>query len=264
MKLEIDAALLATAEGTARRAGALALEMQGSLSQVERKSARDLITEADHACEALILAGIRDAFPDHAVVAEESGRCGDSDYVWYVDPIDGTINYARGLPLWGISVACCRKGEPVAAAIFLPALDQCYVATADTQSLCNDKPIAVSNVSDPEQAIILNSDFNTVVDPERRDRVNADALSARKQQAATFMRSRCLGSAVVESAWVAAGHVDAYQMLKVNAWDIAAGALIVARAGGRVSALDGARWHPGLKNAVVSNGFIHDLLLRNP
>ena len=76
--------------------------------------------------------------------------------------------------------------------------------------------------------------------------------------------ARCLGSAVVESAWVAAGCVDAYQMLKVNAWDIAAGALIVARAGGRVSALDGARWHPGLKNAVVSNGLIHDLLLRNP
>ena len=261
IKLEVDAALLATARQAVEDAGALALSMQGSLSKVTRKSAKDLVTEADYACEKQILARLGEAFPKHAIVAEESGCSGDSDYVWYVDPIDGTINYARGLPLWGISVACCHRDVPVAAAVLLPALGELYLATADSQTTCNGQPVSVSGIDDPEEAVVMSSDFNTAVEPEIRAALNDRGLAARQHHAATFMRSRCLGSAVVESAWVAAGHVDAYQMLKVNAWDIAAGALLVARAGGRVTTVTGEPWFPSAGSALVSNGLIHDFLL---
>ncbi len=262
--LETEQKLLTLAESAARAAGALALSLQGN-NTVEEKGSRDLVTAADYACEELIIRRIREAFPGHGIVAEESGKSAVADrseFTWYVDPIDGTINYARSLPLWGISIACFRNNQALAGVIFLPALNECYTATASGPAMLNGSAISVSKISNPQSAIVFNSDFNTVSDPVIRQALNDLGIAARRDQVATVMRSRCMGSAVISSAWVAAGRVDAYLMVRVNAWDIAAGSLIVSRAGGTVTGAGGNPWVPGVNHVLVSNGHLHDHLVR--
>jgi myo-inositol-1(or 4)-monophosphatase len=166
------------------------------------------------------------------------------------------------LPLWGISVACFHNDQPLAGAIFLPALNECYTATANGPALLNGSAISVSKTANPQQAVVFNSDFNTSPDPVVRERLNAAGIAARRDQVATVMRSRCLGSAVVSSAWVAAGRVDAYLMVRVNAWDIAAGFLIVSRAGGTATGAGGGPWAPGVDHVLLSNGHLHEHLVR--
>ena len=153
---------LSVAETLAKRAGDLCLEIQQDLGEIHYKSKKDVVTRADIASEKLIVEGIRKAFPTHSIRTEEAGVIEGSDprYLWIIDPVDGTVNFSRGIPLWGISIALHFEGKPLVAAVNLPKLGELYTACRGGGAFMNGKAIHVSRESDSVHAIVSNGDFN--------------------------------------------------------------------------------------------------------
>ena len=153
---------LSVAESLARRAGDLCLEIQQNLGDVHYKSKKDVVTRADIASEKLIVDTLRETFPTHSIRTEEAGVIEGTDprYRWIIDPVDGTVNFSRGIPLWGISIALHFEGKPLVAAINLPKLGELYTASKGGGAFMNGKPIQVSRESDSIHAIVSNGDFN--------------------------------------------------------------------------------------------------------
>jgi len=250
------------AAGCVREAGAIALSMQNHLHAIRYKGAKDLVTEADMRCDQLIRERILAAFPDHNLRTEELGdKAQGSRYTWHVDPIDGTINYSRQLPLWGVSVGLAEGDSMVAGAIYLPASDELFTAIRGQGAFCNGQPIRVSPVSDLSQAIISHGDFNVGADEAARKSLNEANFFARMKTVSSVQRVKCLGSAVVEGAYVAGGRMEGYCMVILNSWDVAVTSLLVAEAGGRVTGLKGEPWDLTRRNALFSNGLLHGELL---
>jgi myo-inositol-1(or 4)-monophosphatase len=249
---------LGAAIKAAEEAGGIARSMQHALRDVRYKGEKDVVTEADLASDAAIRKTLAAAYPQHNIVTEEEAAIDrGSDFTWYVDPIDGTVNYSRGFPLWGVSIGLKRKDQMVAGCIWLPALEEMYTATLGGGAYLNGKKIQVSAVSEPVQAIISHGDFNVGSTDEKRRELNAKNLESRGRAAAALQRVKCLGSAVVESAFVAAGRMEAYCMLAMHPWDVAVGSLLVTEAGGKVSHLDGSAFDIEGANALFSNGILH-------
>jgi myo-inositol-1(or 4)-monophosphatase len=262
MMREDYAKFLETAVAAAREAGKLALGMQGALKDIRFKGEKDLVTEADYLCDDTIRGILAAAHPDHNIITEEAaGISRGSEYTWFVDPIDGTVNYSRGFPLWGVSVGLQRSGSPVAGAIFLPALGEMFTATLGGGAFLNGKPIRTSAVSELNRAIISHGDFNVGTTEEERRLVNEKTLMARSRSAASLQRVKCLGSAVLECAFVAAGRMEAYCMLSMKPWDVAVGGLLVAEAGGKATRLDGGPFAIEGQDALFSNGLLHAQVL---
>jgi myo-inositol-1(or 4)-monophosphatase len=254
---------LTAAVGAARAAGAVALARQGSLGPAQSKGAKDIVTEADFECDRLIRARLREQFPDHSLLTEEEGTLDqDSDYRWIVDPIDGTVNYAHGIPLWGVSVGLSHRGKMLCGALFLPATDELYTVVAGSGAFRNGAPLRVSAVTDPGSVIIYHADFNVGDDVPTRARLNADNMLAETRLMEGALRVRCLGSAVIEGAYVASGRIDAYWMTTLKPWDVAVTTLLVTEAGGRVTDLRGRPWTLESGDALFSNGVLHDALVR--
>lgn len=229
--------MLQVAESLAREAGTIALELQSNLGQVNYKSPKDVVTKADYLCEKIIVEGLKKIFPTHAIRSEEAGELkGDNpDYHWIIDPIDGTVNFSRGIPFWGISIALHFKNKPLLSVVYLPSLNEMYTAILGGGAFLNNKLIHVSGVSIPSQAIVSNGDFNV----GQIEEINKQNLKNFDLEAKTFQRVKCFGSAVVEGCFVAAGRLDLFVMTMSYPWDIAAIALIVQEAGGIVSRFDG-------------------------
>lgn len=258
----VDPAFLDTAVSAAREAGRLALSMRRGLPPARLKGEKDLVTEADIACDRLIRTRLQEAFPAHDLLTEEEGALArGGEYCWIVDPIDGTINYARGFPLWGVSIALARAGVPVCGTVYLPVTDELFTATAGGGAFLNGTPVRASDVGDPAGAVVSHGDFNVGGDPAARERLNG--ANARILAALTPMvqRLKCLGSAVVEGTGVACGRLDAYWMDSFKPWDVAVTTLLVAEAGGRVTDLRGAPWTLESPDVLFSNGILHDALL---
>lgn len=260
-------AFLDTAVAAAREAGRLALSMQHALKEVRFKGEKDVVTEADLACDAAIRAILTRAHPDHDIVTEEAAAvrhgkvAGGERYTWFVDPIDGTINFSRSFPLWGISVGLRRGDDMVAGAIFLPALSELYTAVQGGGAHLDGKPIHVSAVTQLDQAVLSHGDFNVGATPSERNGMNQRLLTARSQAAGAVQRVKCLGSAVVEGAYVAAGRMEAYCMLAMKPWDVAVTSLLVREAGGTVTRADGTPFFVEGPDALFSNGILHAQLL---
>ena len=142
---------VSVAESLAKKAGDLCLELQGNLGDVKYKSAKDVVTIADVSSERLIVDGLREAFPTHSIRTEEAGVVEGSDprYRWIIDPVDGTVNFSRGIPLWGISIALHFEGKPLVAVVNLPKLGEMYTAVKGGGAFMNGRPIHVSNESNP-------------------------------------------------------------------------------------------------------------------
>jgi len=256
---------LDTAVRAAREAGALALGMQSNLKDIRLKGLKDVVTEADIACDAAIRKTLSEAHPDHDIVTEEEealrrGKAGDR-FTWFVDPIDGTINFSRGFPLWGISVGLMRGNDMIAGAIFLPAVEELYTAVAGGGAFLNGRPLHVSTVASLDQAILCHGDYNIGDTAEARGIINRRLHQMLSQAAGKVQRVKCLGCAVAESAYVAAGRMDAYCMLAMKPWDVSVGSLLVTEAGGKVTRPDGSAFSVEGPDALFSNGILHERVL---
>lgn len=218
----------------ARAAGALALEgfRSRDLDVDVKTGIHDLVTRYDRACEDLVRETILAAFPDSSIVGEEGGADeGGGSLTWYVDPIDGTSNFARGIAMWAVSIGVARDGEMVAGVIYDPANDQLFRADdrgAFLETGGAEIPLRSWGHADPAQATVaLNF-------PLPRDLVHEPDLALEQFARATraFAQVRGLGSTCIALAWIAAGWIDATISFETNPWDVAAGAFIIRRAGG--------------------------------
>jgi myo-inositol-1(or 4)-monophosphatase len=226
-------------------------------AQVERKHrSRDLLTVADKETEDVIIRSIREAFPGHAILAEESGaHTTDSDWWWIIDPVDGTTNFARSFPFFAASVACWHKGRPVLALVEAPRLGETFTAEHGAGAALNGKPLRVST-TDSIEASILATGFAYVRNEVERN--NVDNFSRLVLKCHDIRRP---GAASLDLAYVAAGRFDGYWEPYLKPWDVAAGCLLVSEAGGHVSDFAGGQdWLFG-ENAVATNGHIHKALL---
>lgn len=224
----------------ARRAGAVLMDRYERLEQIDYKSARDVVTEADHLSEAMIVEAIRTRFPEDAILAEETGEhravAGEAPTsgrgrVWIVDPLDGTVNYANGIPVFCVSIALVIDGAPVVGVILDPTRHEAFAATVDGPATLDGRPVLAS---DKEKL----SDF--VISMALAGRTaTTRARNVRKQ----IRIPRSMGSAALALAYVANGRFDAFiQQGGLSAWDVAAAGLIAERGGARVTSMAGGPW----------------------
>jgi myo-inositol-1(or 4)-monophosphatase len=242
----VHAVELAFAINVAERAGKLQVERYERVERIDFKSAKDVVTEVDHLSEELILGAIRSVFPEDGILAEETGghaaRAGHAPTsgigrAWVVDPLDGTINYANGIPFWSISVALVDAGRPVVGVIHDPIRGETFAATADG-------PATVRSPADPTGRPIRASTKDKLSDFVISMSLNGRAAPTRSRSVRQAVRvSRSMGSAALALAYVGNGRFDAFvQQGGLSAWDIAAAGLIVERAGATVTDLAGGPW----------------------
>lgn len=243
---------LAVAEAAAREAGALLLERFGRVerSQVRSKSAaRDLVTTADVESERLIVARLRAAFPGHAIEAEEEVRdaAGDDRPRWFVDPLDGTVNFVHGIPAFSVSIALWERGRPEAAVVHLPRLAETFTAERGRGARKDGEPVRVSEATSLGESILATG-F-----PYRRNELPNNNLENFNRFFLDVRGMRRMGSAAMDLAYVAAGRLDGFWELHLAPHDVAAGALLVLEAGGIVrDAGGGEDWLRG--GSIVAAG----------
>lgn len=239
----------------ARQAGAIVRDGYSQVVTVTHKGAIDLVTEFDQRSETLILAALRGAFPGHAINSEESGQAAGDEYEWLVDPLDGTTNFAHKFPVFSVSIALTFQRRLIVGVVYDPLRDELFTAAAGQGARLNGAPIRVSSVAALERAL-LSTGFPYDV---RTNPNNNLAEFARFQLVAQGVRRT--GSAALDCSWVAAGRLDGFWELRLNPWDVGAGALIAREAGGRVTTYAGDEDFLGKDSIVVSNGLLHDEML---
>ena len=230
--------LLQAAEEMARTAGEILLECARTGVTVERKGEVDLVTRADRASEAFLVGEINRRFPGHSVLAEEgSGRPGEPGApLWIVDPLDGTTNFAHGLPHWSVSIGIQHGADLVAGVVHDPNRNECFTAARGQGAFCNGRRLRVSGEGNLGDAVLVTG---FPYDVRSDDVDNLDHFAAFMKRCRAVRR---LGSAALDLAWVAAGRFDGFWELKLHAWDVAAGALLVREAGGGVVRFGGEPW----------------------
>ncbi len=257
MPLDEDAQrALDVAERAAREAGALVMEGWRAGGEIRRKGRFDLLTEYDLESERLIRKRLTQAFPDHRIVGEEDAITGEGDVVWYVDPIDGTTNFAHGHFFFAMSIALYRGSEGLVGVVHAPALGVTWKAARGAGAFRNGAPCRVSGRSSLDEALCATG-F-----PYDRGSTHDDnqAELALFLQRARGIR-RC-GAAAIDLCLVADGTYDIYWEQGLNAWDMCAGALAVLEAGGRLSSYEGAPADPRTGRLIASNGLLHDAAVR--
>jgi myo-inositol-1(or 4)-monophosphatase len=247
---------LAVAAEAALCAGAIQKARFGQVLDIRHKGTIDLVTDVDKACEDAILEVIRARFADHDIVAEEThiDRTG-SRHVWYVDPLDGTVNFAHGYPFFSASVALAIDGEAVAGAVYDPIKEELFTAERGGGAHVNGRPLRVSHASTLVESLLVTGfpyDIHDDVDGKLRvfRRFMAVAQAIRRD-----------GSAALDLCYLAAGRIDGFFEERLNAWDMAAGNLLVEEAGGRVSRYDGAPLLLRNDEILASNGTLHEAML---
>ena len=214
------------------------------------------VTEADHASEKAIMAIIKSKYPDHYILSEEAGKIvQDSAYKWIIDPIDGTINFAHGIPLNCVSIAIEHEGEMIMGAVYNPHMNEFYFAEKGKGATLNDKPIKVNAQAEVIKACLVTGFPYTYL-----DMVNGP-LEIFERFIRKGVPVRRLGSAAIDLCWVAAGRFDGFYEHKLEAWDSSAGYLIVEEAGGKVTDFKGDKYSPYQHRILATNGKIHDEML---
>lgn len=247
--------LRAFAVEIAKTAGQLLLEGLEKPHDIRFKGEIDLVTEMDLASEASILEAIRRRFPEHAILAEESGRQDtDSRYRWVVDPLDGTTNYAHGLPIFCVSLGLEKDGEPYLGVIYAPALGELYEAETGQGAYLNGRRLKVSDATALNRALLVTGFPYDVQDKS----TNVADFGRFLHQARAVRR---LGSAAIDLAWVAAGRFDGFWEPRLGAWDMCAGTVLVREAGGTVTAYDGSPFSIHNKEILASNGKLHQAMI---
>jgi len=220
----------------ARRAGELMIRQWNQLESLKviEKSPNEFVTQVDQAAEAAIIEVIRDHYPEHAILAEESGATGDHEYQWIIDPLDGTTNYLHGFPQFSVSIAVARKGEIEHGVVYDPLRQEIFTASRGQGAQLDGRRIRVSKRTTLQQSLVATG-F-----PYRANLVHLERylnmLRAVMLESAGVRRP---GSAALDLCYVASGRVDAFFELGLSKCDIAAGALIIREAGGRISNFQG-------------------------
>ena len=222
-----------------------------------KEGINNLVTEADHASEKAIMDTIKEQFPDHFILSEEAGEMATgSEYKWIIDPIDGTVNYAHGIPICCVSIGIEHRGSMAMGAVFNPFLKEFYFAEKGSGAMLNGELIAVSAETDVDKACLVTGFPYTYLD------ISNGPLEVFSRFIRRGVPVRRLGSAAMDLCWVAAGRFDGFYEHKLQAWDSAAGFLIVEEAGGKVTDFKGVHYSPYQPSILATNGKIHaDMLL---
>lgn len=245
--------LLEAAVEVARRAGAVLRDRLHQARTVTHKGQglSDLVTDADQASEALVLEELARRFPGHAVLAEERGAVGQGDFLWFVDPLDGTTNYAHGVPHFCVTLAVegpvAGGSALLAGVVYDPMREELFAAARGEGATLNGRPLRVSQAPALDGALLCTGfPYDLHLRPEA-----PLGLFLRLVQRAQGMRR--FGSAALDLAYVACGRFDGYFEFGLKPWDVAAGALLIAEAGGAVSRIDGAPFDPRYGDVLASN-----------
>lgn len=237
----------------ARDAGALLMEHRGI--GFELKGEFDLVTAADHASEKLIVSRLHELFPDHGIVAEEGGRAEmKSEYRWFVDPLDGTTNFAHGFPVFNVTLGLAKGDQMIAGVVFDPERDEMFAVERGAGATLNGKKIRVSKAKVLEDSLVATG-F-----PSRRRHQNVN-VHFYYQLAMLTHGVRRAGAAAIDLAWTACGRLEGFWEFGLNPWDMAAGILLVEEAGGKVSTMTGEPADLYGPHLLVDNGLIHDEML---
>jgi myo-inositol-1(or 4)-monophosphatase len=240
----------------AREAGKLLMSRFRTDIEVFHKGEVDLVTEVDLAAERLIVSRISSAFPGHTILAEENHSAPKSgSHTWIIDPLDGTVNYAHGIPIFAVSIGLEIDGELACGAVYNPVLDELFTACHGGGAFCNGKPIRVSSTEKLTDSI-LSTGFPYDIRTGKNN--NLDYFREFALRAQGLRRG---GSAALDFCYVAAGYLDGFWELSLHPWDCAAGYLIVREAGGMVTNLSGAQGSIYEPEMVSSNGLIHKEML---
>ena len=216
----------------------------------------NLVTEADHASEKAIINIIKSNFPTHFILSEESGEIiTDSQYKWIIDPIDGTVNFANGIPICCVSIAVEKAGEIILGAVYNPFMNEFFFGEKGVGAYLNDQRIYVSKKTEVIQSCLVTGFPYTYSDQPN------GPLQCFERFVKRGIPVRRLGSAAIDLCWVAAGRFDGFYEHQLNAWDSAAGFLMVEEAGGKVTDFNGNYYSPYQPYLLATNGNIHDEML---
>ena len=245
-------------ERLAREAGAILRAGYSKEHQVNYKGVIDLVTEVDHESEAFLLGEIQGKYPDHHIFAEESGIIvGNDEHIWFVDPLDGTVNYAHHIPIFTVSIAYAAGGRLMLGAVYDPMRDEMFTAERGKGALLNGKPIHVSGATELQKSLLVTG-------------FPYDAWNTKQDNFANFVRFakmsqgvRRLGSAALDLCYVAAGRFDGFWEISLKPWDVAAGGLIAEEAGAQVTNVDGDSDYISPPQSVVAAGpGIHERIIQ--
>ena len=247
----------------AKQAGQFQLSKLHDQHNIEYKGAIDIVTEVDKACEALIIGELQKNFPDHSILAEEGGgQESPSAYKWIIDPLDGTVNYAHGFPVFCVSIALEKDGEIILGVIYDPNRDELFKAVKGEGATLNGKSISISACQNLTQALLATGFAYNVQESGVEDNLDHFSNFIKKSRAV-----RRLGSAAIDMAWVACGRLEGFWELYLHPREIAAGALIITEAGGKVTSFDSGDFNLYGDEILVSNEKIHqqmsDVLCNN-
>ncbi len=224
---------------------------------IQHKGSIDLVTDADRASEEYIVEQLRAAFPNHGILGEEGARVeGSSDFLWVIDPIDGTTNFAHGFPYFSVSLGLLKGDEVVLGVVYNPMTEECFVAQRGSGAFLNGERIAVSTQATLQESL-LTTGFPYDIATTTEDNMESFAHATKVTQGV-----RCLGSAALDLCHVAAGRLEGFWERSLQPWDIAAGSLIVAEAGGQVTGCKGQTFRAMGHEICATNGLIHDELMR--
>lgn len=254
-------AIQVTAEGIALEAGHVLRGLYGKAHQETAKlNMADIVTEGDKASEKVIVNLLRQAFPTHGIISEEgdgADHAPDAEYFWHIDPIDGTTNFSKNLPLFAVSMGLADKNmRPLVGVVYAPILNEMYSAARGFGATLNGEKLSVSQVSAAEQAVLVTGLPVTRSAPEQ-DYAQIAAMNAKVRAL------RILGSGTLDLCFVAAGKLEAFWEREIHSWDVMAGLLIVEEAGGKISDWRGQQSETLFSGAEVlaSNGLLHDMVL---
>ena len=249
--------ILQKAEVIVRRAGAVLTEGYGNVRHIQQKGAIDLVTEFDVRSEEIIISALQKEFPDHAILAEESGlNATISDYQWVIDPLDGTTNFAHGIPIFAVTIALLKNNSPIVGVVYDPLRDEMFSAERGQGAFLNNNPIHVSSRADLGHAV-LSTGFPYDLRTNPRNNLALFVQFQLRTQAV-----RHLAAAALDCAWTAMGRLDGYWEFGTKPWDVGAGALIALEAGGKVTSTEGEENFLLDETIVVSNRLLHTQILR--
>lgn len=247
---------LEVAEETAREAAKVLLENLGKVKEIEFKAKNSLVTEVDKLSEKIIISNIKKNFPTHDIFAEESGKdLSDSDYLWLIDPIDGTTNYAHAYPFFSISIALEVKGEVIAGLVYDPVKDEMFTAEKGKGAFLNGESISVSKSDEIKHSHVCTGFMHEV----------KWMVEANIRHFGNFIRRaravRRDGSAALDLCYVACGRFDGFWELGLNPWDTAAAVLIVKEAGGHLCKFNGDAYSIYDKEILATNSIIDEQMM---
>lgn len=242
----------------ALQAGAQQLQhyFNGNFKITNKEGINNLVTEADHASEKVIIEVIQSAHPDHFILSEETGEIKtNSDFKWIIDPIDGTVNFANGIPLCCVSIGLEKEGQMILGGVYNPFMNELFFAQRGYGAYLNEKKLSVSEKSEVIKSCLVTGFPYTYLDSPN------GPIQVFEKLIRQGIPVRRLGSAAIDLCWVAAGRFDGFYEHKLQAWDSAAGFLMVEEAGGKITDFEGNYYSPYQPHILATNGKIHDELM---